>query len=170
MRLSPDEVLPPVKRASWRRSRICLGRADGDDLTAQLAGARDPGRRRSRRDGSSPRRARRRSRCCPGRASPVRVSSSLRLSRWCRPMDGSSRMYSTPVSRDPICVASRMRCPLAAGKRGRLAVQRQVTRDRRSTGKPEALADLLEDRPGEWRYVLAARASARARNRSVRAP
>ena len=37
------------------------------------------------------------------------VLMSLRLSRWCRPMDGSSRMYSTPTSPAPIWVASRMR-------------------------------------------------------------
>ena len=34
---------------------------------------------------------------------------SLALSRWCRPIDGSSSTYSTPTSADPICVASRMR-------------------------------------------------------------
>ncbi len=38
-----------------------------------------------------------------------RVSSSLSLSRWCRPMDGSSRIYRTPMRLEPICVASRMR-------------------------------------------------------------
>ena len=38
------------------------------------------------------------------------VVMSLRLSRWCRPIDGSSRMYSTPTSPAPICVARRMRC------------------------------------------------------------
>ena len=32
------------------------------------------------------------------------------LSRWCRPMEGSSRMYSTPMRPAPICVARRMRC------------------------------------------------------------
>ena len=38
-----------------------------------------------------------------------RVSISLRLSRWCSPMDGSSRTYRTPTSPLPICEASRMR-------------------------------------------------------------
>ena len=38
-----------------------------------------------------------------------RVPMSLRLSRWCRPMDGSSRMYSTPTRPAPIWVARRMR-------------------------------------------------------------
>ncbi len=31
------------------------------------------------------------------------------LSRWCRPMLGSSRIYSTLTSSEPICVAKRMR-------------------------------------------------------------
>ena len=41
--------------------------------------------------GSSPRRARRRRRYCRGRAGARASSSSARLSRWCRPIDGSSR-------------------------------------------------------------------------------
>ena len=35
---------------------------------------------------------------------------SLSLSLWCRPIDGSSRMYRTPTRPDPIWVARRMRC------------------------------------------------------------
>jgi hypothetical protein len=35
--------------------------------------------------------------------------SSRSLSRWCRPMDGSSRMYMTPTSPAPIWLARRMR-------------------------------------------------------------
>ena len=38
----------------------------------------------------------------------VRISRSL--SRWCRPIDGSSRTYSTPDSSLPSCDARRMRC------------------------------------------------------------
>ncbi len=38
------------------------------------------------------------------------VPISLPLSRWCRPIDGSSSTYITPVSPEPICEASRMRC------------------------------------------------------------
>src|SRR6478609_449208 len=38
------------------------------------------------------------------------VSSRRSLSRWCRPIDGSSSTYITPVSPDPICEARRMRC------------------------------------------------------------
>ena len=37
------------------------------------------------------------------------VFSSISLSLWCRPMDGSSRIYSTPMREEPICVARRMR-------------------------------------------------------------
>ena len=40
----------------------------------------------------------------------IRVCSSLSLSLWCSPMLGSSRIYATPTSPEPICVASRMRC------------------------------------------------------------
>ena len=39
----------------------------------------------------------------------LRVLSSLSLSRWCRPMEGSSRMYNTPIRLEPIWVASRIR-------------------------------------------------------------
>ncbi len=38
-----------------------------------------------------------------------RVSSSCTLSRWCRPMEGSSRMYSTPPAVGDLR-ARRMRC------------------------------------------------------------
>ena len=48
--------------------------------------------------------------CCPGHAAGSSVPISRSLSRACRPMEGSSRTYSTPRSFDPICVASRMRC------------------------------------------------------------
>ena len=40
----------------------------------------------------------------------ISVSSSRWLSRWCSPIDGSSRMYITPTSPEPIWLASRMRC------------------------------------------------------------
>ena len=46
----------------------------------------------------------------PTSRSLVSVAISLALSRWCSPILGSSRMYSTPVSPLPICVASLMRC------------------------------------------------------------
>ncbi len=38
------------------------------------------------------------------------VASSRSLSRGCRPIEGSSKMYSTPTRPQPICPARRMRC------------------------------------------------------------
>ncbi len=46
----------------------------------------------------------------PRSRSLVSVSINRWLSRWCRPIDGSSSTYSTPTRPLPICVASRMRC------------------------------------------------------------
>ena len=37
------------------------------------------------------------------------VANSLSLSRWCSPMEGSSKIYSTPIRLLPIWVASRIR-------------------------------------------------------------
>jgi hypothetical protein len=45
----------------------------------------------------------------PRSRSRIRVSISRLLSRWCSPMDGSSKMYSTPTRPLPIWVASRIR-------------------------------------------------------------
>jgi hypothetical protein len=45
------------------------------------------------------------------------VARSRALSRWCRPIDGSSRMYSTPTSREPICCREPDALRLAAGER-----------------------------------------------------
>ena len=46
----------------------------------------------------------------PRSRSRVSVAISFALSRWCRPIEGSSRMYSTPISVVPIWVASRICC------------------------------------------------------------
>ena len=46
----------------------------------------------------------------PRSRSRVSVAISFALSRWWSPIDGSSRMYSTPISVVPIWVASRIRC------------------------------------------------------------
>ena len=46
----------------------------------------------------------------PRSRSRVRVSIRRRLSRWWRPIDGSSSTYSVPTRPDPIWLASRMRC------------------------------------------------------------
>ena len=45
----------------------------------------------------------------PMSRSRCNVSISLWLSRWCSPIDGSSRTYSTPTSPEPICEAKRIR-------------------------------------------------------------
>ena len=39
-----------------------------------------------------------------------RVSSKRSLSRWCKPIEGSSNTYMTPVKPLPIWLAKRMRC------------------------------------------------------------
>ena len=85
-----------------------------------------PCRSASRTRASSPRRARRRSPCCRGRADARAWRSGARLSRWCSPIDGSSRMYSTPTRLDPICVASRMRCASPPESVRRAAREREV--------------------------------------------
>ena len=43
-------------------------------------------------------------------AQVVRVPSRRSLSRWCRPMEGSSSTYITPTRPAPIWLARRMRC------------------------------------------------------------
>ena len=45
----------------------------------------------------------------PRSRSFFKVSMSLVLSRWCKPILGSSRIYSTPIREEPICVARRIR-------------------------------------------------------------
>ena len=45
----------------------------------------------------------------PRSRSRVSVAISLALSRWWSPIDGSSRMYRTPISVVPIWVARRIR-------------------------------------------------------------
>ena len=98
----------PVSDAGFALQR--LGRA----LRRRRARPGGPRRARSRPRGrpprSSRRRARPRSRCCRGRAAAAASLISRRLSRWCRPIDGSSSTYITPDSSEPSCDASRMRC------------------------------------------------------------
>ena len=133
--LEPGEVLAGERirvgvdlrrRGRWRRPRR-RGRR-----------RRARGRRRSRRCGSPPRRARRRSRCCRGRAGAASVPSSRALSRWCRPIEGSSRMYMTPVSPEPTWLARRMRCVSPPEKRVGGAIERSGIRGRRRRGSAAA--------------------------------
>ncbi len=46
----------------------------------------------------------------PRSRSRSRVAISFSLSRWWRPIEGSSSTYMTPTRLDPIWVASRIRC------------------------------------------------------------
>ena len=46
----------------------------------------------------------------PRSRSRSRVAISFSLSRWCRPIEGSSSTYITPTRLEPIWVASRIRC------------------------------------------------------------
>ena len=81
------------------------------------------------------------------------VSSSRRLSRWCSPIDGSSRMYSTPTRPLPICVASRMRCASPPGERARGAAEREVVEpDVDQEAQPRA--DLLHEPLGDHLLAL----------------
>ena len=48
------------------------------------------------------------------------------LSRWCRPMLGSSSTYMTPQSSLPSWLASRMRCASPPLKRRPAAIEREV--------------------------------------------
>ena len=92
---APRSTRVPRQELAGQRLRDPLDlvrRALGDDLAAVLAGARARCRRGGRRRASSARRARRRSPCCRGRAGARASPMSLELSRWCRPIDGSSRM------------------------------------------------------------------------------
>ena len=73
------------------------------------------------------------------------VASSCRLSRWCRPIDGSSSTYSTPVSCDPICVASRMRWPSPPESVAALAPEREIA-DADVDEKPQPIANLAHAR------------------------
>jgi hypothetical protein len=139
------------------------GRALEDHLAAVLAGARTRGRRRSRPSGSSPRRARRRPRCCRDRAGAASVASSFRLSRWCRPIDGSSSTYSTPVRFEPICVARRMRCPSPPDSVAALRREREVA-DADVVQEAQPVADLAQDAAGDERLALASARSRRTRS------
>ncbi len=86
---------PSVRRRDICRSATSAPRSGRRPCPARRCGRRGCRRRgrcraRGRRCGWRPRRARPRSRCCRGRAAACSVSSRRALSRWCRPIDGSS--------------------------------------------------------------------------------
>src|SRR5690625_262116 len=75
----------------------------------------------------------------------ISVFSSRSLSRGCRPIEGSSSTYSTPVRPLPTWVASRMRCASCQCVRG--PVEGQVV-EAGVLEETEPLVDLAHDRPG----------------------
>ena len=128
-----------------RVARDLVDRADGDHLAAVLTGARSEiddvigGAHRLLvvlDDDDRVARGREAARACASRRA---------LSRWCSPIDGSSRMYSTPTSRDPICVASRMRCASPPDSDSADAAEREVV-EADVDEEAQALAHFLENR------------------------
>ena len=87
------------------------------------------------------------------------------LSRWCRPIDGSSRMYMTPTSPEPIWLASRMRCASPPRERLGAAIERQVV-EADVAQEAQAVGDLLDDLVGDL-AAPARRASASLKNCSA---
>ena len=140
------QVLPGQRLARRRTAAAAAGPGTSRGRRARRRPAR--GRRDSRPCGSSPRRARRRARCCRDCAACRASPSSRRLSRWCRPIDGSSSTYSTPVSCEPICVASRMRCPSPPESVAAPRAEREVA-DADVGEKPQPLADLAQHAAGD---------------------
>ena len=124
-----------------------------DDLAAVRARAPGRGRRRSRRGGWSPRRARRRGRCCRGRAGAESVSSSFWLSRGCRPMRRlvenveHAAQLRADLRGEPDALA------FAARERGRGAVEREVAEADR-VEEAQAVAYLAQDEAGDLRLAL----------------
>ncbi len=95
------------------------------------------------------------------------VPSRRSLSRWCRPIEGSSSTYSTPVRPEPIWLARRMRCDLAAGQRGGPARQGQVVQpDIHQELQP--IDDLAQDAPGDLLRAAGSVAAARPGTRPAR--
>jgi hypothetical protein len=76
-------------------------------------------------------------------AQPASVSSRRSLSRGCRPIDGSSRMYSTPTRPAADLTGQANPLRLAAGERRGGAVERQVV-EPDVHQEPEPAADLLQ--------------------------
>ena len=74
------------------------------------------------------------------------VAISLALSRWCRPIDGSSSTYSTPDERRADLRRQPDPLRLAARQRRRAAVERQVA-EADVVEEPQPLVDLAQDQP-----------------------
>ena len=64
------------------------------------------------------------------------VRISLPLSLWCRPIDGSSRMYKTPARDEPICVASLILCASPPERVADFRAKGEIIRAPRHMRKP----------------------------------
>ena len=89
----------------------------------------------------------------PRSRSRVSVAISFALSRWWRPIDGSSRMYRTPISVVPIWVASRIRCASPPDRLIARAVERSGSRGPTSTRNPSRATISLRT----WRPIVRSR-------------
>ena len=129
-------------------ARISSTGAFGDHLSAVFAGARsqvdDPIRRRGWSLHHVPPPAR----YCPGHAGSSGFPTGGSLSRGCRPIEGSSSTYSTPIRREPIWVARRMRCASPPESVAGGALQGQVIQANIHQ-ETQAGIDLLEDPFGD---------------------
>ena len=75
---------------------------------------------------------------------------SFALSRWWSPIDGSSRMYRTPISVVPIWVASRIRWASPPDSVDARPVEGQVVEpdvDEEAEARADLLEQLVGDRP-----------------------
>ncbi len=164
-----------------RAGKILAGERRGVALRSGLACPRPPARRpagprpgpgrsRSRRARWSRRRAPPPAPCCPGRA----AGPACRAGARCRA--GAARWRARRARRarraacEPICVARRMRCGFAAGKRGRRAVQAQVV-EPHGAEEFQPVADFVQHAPGDLHLALgelpAVQLRKRAGNRAV---
>ena len=165
MRISPLRVRALAQRAA---PRCAGGRERYSPVIESGVGARSPracpgrpgarrGRRRRVPGRSTWSASRMASSSCsttitvlPRSRSCLSVPSRRRLSRWCSPIEGSSRMYMTPVrpGADLACQADALRLP--ARERLGAAVERQVVQADVAQ-EAQALAHALDDLAGDFR-------------------
>ena len=100
----------------------------------------------------------------PRSRSATSVSIRRRLSRWCRPIDGSSSTYSTPVRPEPIWVARRMRCASPPDRVAGRAVQVEVA----EPDLDEEVEPHLVISRSTWAAIFASRSVSCSSPRSLR--
>ena len=130
-----------------------LGRRPRDDLPTVPPGVPVRCRSASRRRAAWPRRARRRRPCCPRPAAGRSAPRSRPWSRGCRPIEGSSRTYSTP-------------CKPGAELGGQTDALRLATRERVGRAIEGQVAEPHVDQEPE--PAVGSRAGARAAMRASR--